>query len=68
MSQRFVRDQTFGCVGKEQLTSDVARMLAKRQSSSAYHCNHCHAWHVGHAHHKARIANRRPKFYPNDEE
>lgn len=69
MSQRFIGDEAFSCHGKDKLTSMIARKLAKRQSSSAYHCHCCHAWHVGHANHKASLHRKRPpRHYDNDEE
>ena len=68
MSQRFTGDAAFACDGKDKLTPEQARKIARRQSSSAYHCANCHAWHVGHIARKAKLLARRPRFYDNDEE
>ena len=38
------------CLGKDKLTAEQAKAIAKRARSgspTAYHCAHCGAWHVG---------------------
>lgn len=43
------RDRAASCEGKQALSIDLAKQIAKKQHAGAkpYHCQHCGAWHPG---------------------
>ncbi|MES2634047.1 MAG: hypothetical protein V4669_13820 [Pseudomonadota bacterium] len=49
------------CDGREKLTIEKARAIAKRariDSISPYHCPHCGAWHVGQSNRRGKQMKR----------
>ncbi len=50
MTRDHTREVEASCLGKDQLTRELAQQIAKRsthRANTAYRCEHCNHWHVG---------------------